>query len=136
MFENQILHMKSAHPRSFGTAMLIAHCSLRGHASLVKICSSRSPASSLSKKKTGRVSAALSLDRFLQRQRVLSLWREILRATNQIQSKNTRCEMRNFAREEFERHRLVEDLTQIRYLVSTGREQKNTMQRYVNEMVA
>ena len=136
MFENQILLMKRACPRSTGSGTLIARYSLREYAIPVRTCSSRSPASSMSKNHTGRISFALSLDRFLQRQRVLSLWREILRATNQIQSKDIRCEMRNFAREEFERHRLVEDLTQIRYLVSTGREQKNTMRRYVDEMAA
>ena len=113
---------------------MTARSTFRGYAIPVKLPESRSLAASLSKNKAGRVSAALSLDGFLQRQRVLSLWRGILRTTNKIQSKHIRGEMRGFAREEFERHRLVKDFTQIRYLVSTGREQMNTMQRYVDEM--
>jgi hypothetical protein len=47
---------------------------------------------------------------------------------------DTRQEMRAFAREEFERHRHVEDLEHIRYLVSTGREQFRSMGRYVEEL--
>ena len=82
-----------------------------------------------------RVPAALSLDHFLQRQRVLGFWREVVRATNKISNQSVRSEMRNFAREEFERNRHVADLTQVRYLVSTGREQMKNMQRYVDEMI-
>ena len=42
--------------------------------------------------------------------------------------------MKTFAKEEFERNRNVEDATKIRYLVSTGKEQLQTMRRYVDEM--
>ena len=73
----------------------------------------------------------LSLDQFLQRQRVLSLWRDVLRATNKISTSDTRGEMRLFARREFERNRHVDDLSQIKYLISTGRDQMNGMTRYV-----
>ena len=76
----------------------------------------------------------LTLDQFLQRQRVLGLWREIVRATNHISSEDIRKEMKMFAREEFERYRNVEDATKIRYLVSTGKEQLQSMRRYVDEM--
>ncbi|MCJ1294008.1 hypothetical protein MMC34_005565 [Xylographa carneopallida] len=79
--------------------------------------------------------AFLDLDHFLQRQRVLALYRTIVRATNQIPDPNTRKEMRSFAREEFERNRGVQDLTHVRYLVSTGKDQFKTMQRYVDELV-
>lgn len=78
----------------------------------------------------------LDLDHFLQRQRVLVLYREIVRATHKIPASNTRDEMRTFAREEFERNKNVDDLTQIRYLVSTGKEQFESMRRYVDELVA
>jgi hypothetical protein len=76
----------------------------------------------------------MSLDHFLQRQRVMSLWREVVRATNKINQEDTRLEMRNFAREEFERYRNIDDLEHIRYLVSTGKEQLKSMSRYVWQM--
>ena len=75
-----------------------------------------------------------SFDHFIQQQKALALWREILRATSRLSNAQTRAEMRAFARTEFERNRDVDDLTQIRYLLSTGREQFNTMRRYVDEM--
>lgn len=77
----------------------------------------------------------LDLNHFLQRQRVLALYREIVRATNTIPASTTRDEMKTFAREEFERNRNVYDLTQIRYLVSTGKEQFESIRRYVDELV-
>lgn len=78
----------------------------------------------------------LSLDHFLQRQRVISLWRDIVRATNEIPPSNTRDEMRQYARHGFERNRNVTDLTHIRYLISTGRTEFEGMQRYINELAA
>ena len=72
----------------------------------------------------------LSLSDFLLRQRVLSLWRDIVRALNKIpKESSTREEMRTFAREEFERNKEVKDTTKIRYLVSTGRTQFDEMSR-------
>lgn len=67
---------------------------------------------------------------FVQRQRALSLWRDIVRATNstkalslnsahqlkeliEIPPSSTRDEMREFARAEFERYRNVHDLVSI-----------------------
>ncbi|KAG7005767.1 hypothetical protein G7Y79_00018g045740 [Physcia stellaris] len=76
----------------------------------------------------------LSLSDFLLRQRVLSLWRDIVRATNKIpKASPTRTEMKAFAREEFERSRDVRDTTKIRYLVSTGRTQFDEMRRGFGE---
>ncbi|MCJ1402780.1 hypothetical protein MMC11_006001 [Xylographa trunciseda] len=79
--------------------------------------------------------AFLDLDHFLQRQRVLALYRSIVRATNKIPVSSTRQEMKSFARDEFERNKAVEDLTHVRYLVSMGKDQFKTMQRYVDELV-
>ena len=73
-----------------------------------------------------------SLDHFMQRQKALSLWREILRAAHQIADPQQRAEIRDFARSEFERRKHVDDLTHIRYLLSTGREQFESMRRYVD----
>jgi len=116
----------------------------------------------------------LMLHQFLQKQRALNLWRDIVRAVNsqsrprfprrcvdspsvytEIPASNTRNEMRNFARDEFERNRDVHDVGHIRYLISvsppvsgcvttwyqsnnacqTGRTQFDGMQRYINEQV-
>ncbi|KAF6226860.1 hypothetical protein HO133_008301 [Letharia lupina] len=62
----------------------------------------------------------LSLDHFLLRQRVISLYRTIVRACHKIPPP-TKEEMKKYAREEFEQHRAVEDLRKIRYLLSTGK---------------
>ena len=84
--------------------------------------------------KTARGEKVISFDHFLQRQRVLGLWREIVRATNKISNDKTKNEMRSFARDEFERYRKVEDLEHIRYLVSTGKDQFKSISRYVEQM--
>ena len=76
--------------------------------------------------------APSSLQHFLLRQRVINLYRSIMRATNQIpKTSSTRQEMKTFAREEFERNRHVSDMVQIRYLVSTGRTELEKMMGYV-----
>ena len=62
----------------------------------------------------------LSLDHFLIRQRVLALYRDILRACYKIPPP-AREEMKLYAREEFEQRKDVEDLRKIRYLLSTGK---------------
>lgn len=86
------------------------------------ICSF-STSSYFSARLTNRISG-LSLGDFLLRQRVISLWREVIRTTHKIpQGSSTRTEMKQFAREEFERNRAVTDSAQIRYLVSTGKTQ-------------
>lgn len=47
---------------------------------------------------------------FIQRQRVLALWRDIVRSTANIPDEAARKDMRQFARSEFEQHRRVTDL--------------------------
>ncbi|PGH14707.1 hypothetical protein AJ79_02873 [Helicocarpus griseus UAMH5409] len=71
---------------------------------------------------------ALSLEHFLQRQRALSLWREIVRATNKIPKSSAREEMRSFARHEFRRNKDVTDLT--------GKTEFDAMRRYIDELAA
>src|SRR5690606_27444980 len=51
--------------------------------------------------------------KFIQRSRVLSLYRTIIRATAQISDTKTRAETRAFVRAEFERHRGVTDLVRL-----------------------
>ncbi|KAI1849158.1 hypothetical protein JX265_012791 [Neoarthrinium moseri] len=81
-----------------------------------------------------RLGGALSLDHFLQRSRVLSLYRTILRGTRRIGDPTTRSETRSFARAEFERHRAVTDIGHIRYLLSTGKTEWEAMERYMGGM--
>ncbi|KAM5378060.1 hypothetical protein ACJZ2D_004671 [Fusarium nematophilum] len=57
-----------------------------------------------------RLKQTLSLDQFIQRARVLSLYRTILRGTKRIADPVTRAESRKYARDEFERHRNVTDV--------------------------
>ncbi|KAK8195055.1 complex 1 protein-domain-containing protein [Phyllosticta capitalensis] len=76
----------------------------------------------------------LSLDAFIQRQRVISLWREIVRALYKVPPSPTRDELRQYARTEFERHKHVKDVAHIRYLLSNGKTEFDMMKRYVNEM--
>ncbi|AEO60129.1 hypothetical protein MYCTH_2309010 [Thermothelomyces thermophilus ATCC 42464] len=81
-----------------------------------------------------RLDAALSLDHFIQRTRVLSFYRAIIRSTRKIPDTKTRAETRKFVRDEFERHRDVKDLGHIRYLLSTGKTEWENMERYINGM--
>ena len=75
----------------------------------------------------------LSLDHFLLRQRTISLYRTIVRACHKIPPP-TREEMKKYAREEFERHKAVEDLRKIRYLISTGRTEFERLGKQVSGM--
>ncbi|KAI9743552.1 MAG: hypothetical protein M1818_002867 [Claussenomyces sp. TS43310] len=74
----------------------------------------------------------MSRKQFLQRSRAIALWRQIVRGTRKISDEATRCEMRQMAREEFVRNRHITDITQIRYLISTGKTQWESMERYID----
>ncbi|PHH66992.1 hypothetical protein CDD81_4387 [Ophiocordyceps australis] len=78
-----------------------------------------------------RLQGALSLDHFLQRTRVIALYRTIIRGTRRIADANTRAETRRHVRQEFERHRHVKDISQIRYLLSTGKTEWESLERYI-----
>lgn len=98
---------------------------------------------------------------FLQRARVLALYRTVLRGTRRISDQKTRDETRLFARQEIERHRHVQDLVclplpssppvqqlllhriladrppsqqHIRYLLSTGKTQWDGLERFIDGM--
>ena len=77
----------------------------------------------------------LSLEHFIQRQRVLALYRSILRSLFRI-PREKRSEPLAYARGEFERNTHVQDVTQIRYLVSTGKAEFDGMRRYIDELAA
>lgn len=76
-----------------------------------------------------------SLEHFVQRQRVLSLWRSILRSLYKI-PKDRRSETVTYARNEFERNKTVQDIAHIRYLLSTGKTEFDAMRRYIDELAA
>lgn len=63
----------------------------------------------------------MGLDHFIQMKRALALWREILRTIATVPHEDTRNELRQFARREFERQRNVTDIGHIRYLISAGK---------------
>ncbi|KAK3983845.1 hypothetical protein QBC44DRAFT_338001 [Cladorrhinum sp. PSN332] len=88
-----------------------------------------STSSSGSRSKLGK---ALGLEHFLQRARVLSFYRTIIRGTRRISDPNTKAETRRFARQEFERNRNVTDIGHIRYLLSTGKTEWEGMERYID----
>jgi hypothetical protein len=61
----------------------------------------------------GMVDIMLIIMQFIQRQRVLALWREIVRSTANIPDQGARRDMRQFARSEFEQQSKVTDLVSI-----------------------
>lgn len=77
----------------------------------------------------------LSFDHFIQRQRVLGLWRTILRSLYKIPH-DRRAEPVSYARGEFERNKHVKDISQIRYLISTGKAEFDGMRRYIDELAS
>lgn len=81
------------------------------------------------------------------------MYRTIVRTTRRINHPKTRTETRLFARQEFERHRHVQDIVSlplvanqppsastdplqqhIRFLLSTGKTQWDSMERYIDGM--
>lgn len=107
--------------RAFINCMLISFASSRSYtthtALLARVASNKSL-------------PAFNLSDFLLRQRVIGLWRDIIRMIQQIPKEDsTRKEMRGFARDEFERNRGATDPVQIRYLVSTGKTQLDQMKK-------
>lgn len=81
-----------------------------------------------------RKPAPPSLDHFIQRQRVLALWRDILRSLYRNMSNPQRAETVAYVRGEFDRNREVADIGKIRYLLSTGRAEWEGMRRGVEDM--
>ncbi|KFZ17855.1 hypothetical protein V501_01511 [Pseudogymnoascus sp. VKM F-4519 (FW-2642)] len=60
------------------------------------------------------------------------LWRRVLRDTKRIADLKTRAETRKMARDEFERNKDVKDISQIKYLISTGKSQWDATERYID----
>ncbi|OAP61787.1 hypothetical protein AYL99_03990 [Fonsecaea erecta] len=81
-----------------------------------------------------RKSPPLSLDHFIQRQRVLSLYRDILRSLYRHMSPPQRGESIAYAKGEFTRNKDVQELDKIRYLISMGKAEWDGVRRGVEEM--
>lgn len=75
-----------------------------------------------------------SLEHFIQRQRVLSLYRDIVRSLYRHLAPPQRAESIAYARREFERNKGVSDLGHIRYLISTGKAEWDGMRRGVEDL--
>lgn len=95
---------------------------------------SSSSSSSNSKPKTRLKKAPLDLKLFIQRSRVIGLYRTIVRGSRQISDPNTRRETLRFARAEFERNRNETDAERVRYLLSTGKSEWENAERYFEGM--
>ncbi|KFY41125.1 hypothetical protein V494_03188, partial [Pseudogymnoascus sp. VKM F-4513 (FW-928)] len=91
-------------------------------------------ASEAAKRPKSRFGPTVSLEHFLQRSKVLSLWRRVLRDTKRIADLQTRAETRKMARDEFERNKNVTDISQIKYLISTGKSQWDATERFFTEL--
>jgi len=63
-----------------------------------------------------------TLKHFILRSEVLKLWRQILNETRALQPEAQR-EVREWAKLHFRQNRDVQDLTQIKFLLSEGRKQ-------------
>ncbi|KFY45516.1 hypothetical protein V495_02939 [Pseudogymnoascus sp. VKM F-4514 (FW-929)] len=56
----------------------------------------------------------------------------VLRDTRRIGDLETRAETRKMARDEFELNKNVKDISQIKYLISTGKLQWDATERYID----
>ncbi|EPE04479.1 complex 1 lyr protein [Ophiostoma piceae UAMH 11346] len=81
-----------------------------------------------------RKKAPLDLKLFIQRSRVIGLYRTIVRGSRQISDPTTRKETLKFARAEFERNKNETDAERVRYLLSTGKSEWENAERYFEGM--
>ncbi|KAG2205686.1 uncharacterized protein EV154DRAFT_598555 [Mucor mucedo] len=72
----------------------------------------------------------LSLNHFLVKRQVISLYRQICRCTKGM-SKSDAKELMQFARADFERHRKETDIDTIKSLISAGKYQMHSLQSSV-----
>ncbi|KAI9363795.1 hypothetical protein BD770DRAFT_407355 [Pilaira anomala] len=72
----------------------------------------------------------LTLDHFLLKGQVISLYRQIVRCTKGM-DKNDAKELIHWARADFERHRKERDIETIKSLISAGKHQMHSLQSSV-----
>ncbi|TGO56959.1 hypothetical protein BCON_0071g00130 [Botryotinia convoluta] len=88
----------------------------------------RSHSSAKPRRPSSKLGPTVSLD---HRSKAISLYRRILRDCRRIPDARSREETRRFVRDDFERNRGVTDLSQIKYLIGTGKTQWEGMERYI-----
>ncbi|KAI8099524.1 uncharacterized protein BX664DRAFT_321508 [Halteromyces radiatus] len=73
----------------------------------------------------------MSLNHFLLRGQVISLYRKFMRCTKGM-NKNDATELRQWIRTDFERYRHEHDLDKIKNLITAGQHQMHTLQGSVS----
>ncbi|XP_029903256.1 LYR motif-containing protein 2 [Myripristis murdjan] len=72
---------------------------------------------------------AFSLKQFLQRQRVLSIYRNMLRTIRQVPDEGDRKYLRDWAREEFKRNKTATNQDAIRMMITQANNHLETLQK-------
>uniref|UniRef100_A0A8B9GB98 LYR motif-containing protein 2 n=1 Tax=Amazona collaria TaxID=241587 RepID=A0A8B9GB98_9PSIT len=72
---------------------------------------------------------SLNLKQFLRRQKVLQLYRKILRAVREVPAEADRRYLKDWAREEFRRNKDATDEDAIRMMITQGNMQLQELQR-------
>ncbi|XP_023270672.1 LYR motif-containing protein 2 [Seriola lalandi dorsalis] len=73
--------------------------------------------------------AALSLKQFLQRQRILGIYRNMLRTIRQVPDEADRKYLRDWARDEFKRNKSATDQDAIRMMVTQANNHLEELQK-------
>ncbi|XP_033846966.1 LYR motif-containing protein 2 [Periophthalmus magnuspinnatus] len=73
--------------------------------------------------------AALSLKQFLQRQKVLGIYRNMLRTIREVPDAADQKYLRNWAREEFKRNKNATDPDAIRMMITQANNHLEELQR-------
>ncbi|XP_006814171.1 LYR motif-containing protein 2-like [Saccoglossus kowalevskii] len=76
--------------------------------------------------------AALSLKQFMLRQQSLQLYRDILRCLKEVENKDSRKELADWARTEFKKNKNEKDEMAIKMMHSRGRLSLREMQRTIS----
>ncbi|XP_071755394.2 LYR motif-containing protein 2 [Centroberyx gerrardi] len=72
---------------------------------------------------------AFSLKQFLQRQRVLGIYRNMLRAIRQVPEEGDRKYLRDWARDEFKRNKNATDQDAIRMMITQANNHLEELQK-------
>ncbi|XP_037541212.1 LYR motif-containing protein 2 [Nematolebias whitei] len=73
--------------------------------------------------------AALSLKQYLQRQKVLGLYRSMLRTIRQVPDEADRKYLRDWARDEFQRNKNANDQDAIRMMITQASKHLEELQK-------
>ncbi|CAG5950368.1 LYR motif-containing protein 2 [Menidia menidia] len=73
--------------------------------------------------------AALSFKQFLQRQRVLGIYRNLLRTIRQVPDESDRKYLRDWARDEFQRNKSATNPDAVRMMITQANNHLETLQK-------